>query len=104
MLNEILEEASPYSQDIDQMMTSLDEILPQFAGGLGRYRLAKTFEGNRADGILAVSSMYENTATILKILREKYKKAQQLPVLDLYFDCNKKEDHKEVLDTFLSYL
>ena len=106
-INEInvqLKEASPYSEDADEMLAVLDKILPQYSGGAGRYRLAKQLTYQRADGIIAVSSMYENTATILKMFREKHQTGKSLPVLDLNFDCNKKGNHQEILDTFLRYL
>lgn len=103
-IHSILEKASPFSEDIDEMLSTLDHILPKYAGGAGRYRLAKQLNSQQVDGVLNMYSMYENTATILKMLREKHKKEESLPVLDLSFDCNQKMQYREQLETFLSYL
>ena len=75
-IHSILEKASPFSEDIDEMLSTLDHILPKYAGGAGRYRLAKQLNSQQADGVLNMYSMYENTATILKMLREKHKKEE----------------------------
>lgn len=48
--------------------------------------------------------MYENTSTILKILRDKYKKDINVPIIDLYFDSNINKNTDEIIETFITYL
>ncbi|EJP6471441.1 CoA activase [Clostridium botulinum] len=99
-----LGEFTPYNSDLDELINVLEDKLPMYAGGAGRYRLAKILTAKNADGIILVSSMYENTATILKILREKYKKDIKVPLLDLYFDSNVNKNPEELLETFINYI
>lgn len=103
-VNLILEEKSPFNKDIDSLNEILKDKLPNYAGGSGRYRFAKLLTAENVDGIILVSSMYENTATILKILREKYKEEIKIPVLDLYFDSNINKNNEELIETFTAYL
>ncbi|EPY2277120.1 hypothetical protein ACXAT3_001855 [Clostridium sporogenes] len=95
---------TPYNSDLDELINVLEDKLPMYAGGAGRYRMAKILTAKNADGIILVSSMYENTATILKILREKYKKDIKVPLLDLYFDSNINKNPEELLETFINYI
>lgn len=103
-INQILKENSPFSANMSQMLAYLEDILPQYAGGMGRYRLAKVLTTKNVDGILMLSSMYENTATITKMLREKHKSEDSVPLLELNFDCNKKSNYREIIETFLNYI
>lgn len=103
-VNLALSEKSPFNKDIDELNEILKDKLPQYAGGSGRYRLAKLLTAENVDGIIVVSSMYENTATILKMLREKYKEEVKVPVLDLYFDSNINKNNEELIETFIAYL
>jgi predicted nucleotide-binding protein (sugar kinase/HSP70/actin superfamily) len=102
--NLVLGEKSPFNKDIDSLNEILKDKLPQYAGGSGRYRFAKLLTAENVDGIIVVSSMYENTATILKILREKYKDEIKTPILDLYFDSNINKNNEELIETFTAYL
>lgn len=104
MINDILKDYSPYHQDINKMLEDVNKVLPRYAGGAGRYRLAKVLSHKNVDGIIIVNSMYENTATILKMLREKHRAHESVPVLDLNFDSNKVGNNSKVLETFLSYI
>ncbi|AWK52089.1 CoA activase [Clostridium beijerinckii] len=103
-VNLLLGEKSPFNKDIDSLNEILKDKLPNYAGGSGRYRLAKLLTAENVDGIILVSSMYENTATILKILREKYKEDMKTPILDLYFDSNINKNNEELIETFTTYL
>lgn len=101
----ILSEYSSFDTDMDALVREADKRLPLYAGGAGRYRLAKLFRcPEHVHGILVVNSMYENTATIQKIVRGKDKDALQHPVLDLAFDGSSHSNNKELLDTFIHYI
>ena len=102
--NNILGKKSPFNEDIDSIDEVLKDKLPMYQGGSGRYRLGKLFTAKNVDGIILVSSMYENTATILKIIREKYKEQINIPLLDLYFDSNMNKNNDELIETFITYL
>ncbi|OPJ55744.1 acyl-CoA dehydratase activase [Clostridium chromiireducens] len=103
-VNLVLGEKSPFNKDIDSLNEILKDKLPNYSGGSGRYRFAKLLTAENVDGIIVVSSMYENTATILKILREKYKEEITIPILDLYFDSNINKNNEELIETFTAYL
>lgn len=103
-VNLVLGEKSPFNKDVNSLNEILKDKLPNYAGGSGRYRFAKLLTAENVDGIILVSSMYENTATILKILREKYKEEVKIPILDLYFDSNINKNNEELIETFTTYL
>lgn len=103
-VNETLEDNSPFNKDIHAIEKVLENKLAFYAGGNGRYRLGKTLTAENVDGILVVSSMYENTSTILKILRDKYKAEINIPLIDLYFDSNISKNTDEIIETFTAYL
>lgn len=103
-VNLVLGEKSPFNKDVDSLNEILKDKLLNYAGGSGRYRFAKLLTAENVDGIIVVSSMYENTATILKILREKYKEDMKTPILDLYFDSNINKNNEELIETFTTYL
>ena len=95
---------SAFNEDIDSIEDILEDKLPIYQGGAGRYRLGKLLTAKNIDGVILVSSMYENTATILKIIREKYKNDIKVPTLDLYFDSNMNKNNDELIETFVAYL
>lgn len=103
-VNFILKDDSPFNKEIDSIKNILKDKLQFYAGGSGRYRLGKILTAENVDGILIMSSMYENTASILKILREKYKDNINVPVMDLYFDSNISNNTDELIETFVAYL
>lgn len=102
--NNILGGKSPFNEDIDSIDEVLKDKLHMYQGGSGRYRLGKLFTAKNVDGVILVSSMYENTSTILKIIREKYKEQIDIPLLDLYFDSNVNKNNDELIETFITYL
>ncbi|MBC8014506.1 MAG: CoA activase [Sporomusaceae bacterium] len=100
-----LAEFSSFDEDFAELLREADRRLALYAGGAGRYRLAKLFRcPEQVNGILAVNSMYENTATIQRILRDRDKKELTHPVLDLAFDGSNHSNNKESLDTFMHYI
>lgn len=103
-VNSTLQNNSPFNENISEINEILEDKLPMYAGGSGRYRLGKLLSYKNADGIINMSSMYENTETILKIIRNRYKDSMDIPVLDLYFDSNIKQNNNELLETFTAYL
>jgi hypothetical protein len=101
----ILAEHSPFDADVAQLLTVSNQKLALYAGGHGRYRLAKALRcPDRIDGMLMVSSLYENTATILKILRDRDKDELTRPMIEIAFDGSNHGNNKELLDTFIHYL
>lgn len=103
-VNSVLDVNSPFNREVSSIEKVLKEKLDFYAGGSGRYRLGKALTAENVNGILMVSSMYENTATILKIIRDRYKENIQIPVIDLYFDSNINKNTDELLETFTAYL
>lgn len=104
-VSDVLSEYSSFDTDFDELVREADRKLALYAGGAGRYRLAKIFRcPEHVQGILTVSSMYENTATIQKILRDRDKDQLIHPVLDLAFDGSSHSNNKESLDTFMHYI
>ena len=100
----ILGDDSLFNEDVDSIVRILEDKLPIYQGGAGRFRLGKLLTANNVDGVILVSSMYENTATILRIIRDKYKNDIKIPVLDLYFDSNMNKNNDELIETFTTYL
>lgn len=103
-VNSILLDDSPFNKNISDIHEILEGKLPLYAGGSGRYRFGKMLAAENIDAIILVSSMYENTATILKILRDRYKESINVPILDLYFDSNISKNNDELIETFTAYL
>ncbi|SEP37777.1 acyl-CoA dehydratase activase [Propionispora vibrioides] len=100
-----LAEYNSFDRDFAGLVKQADKKLDLYAGGGGRYRFAKLFRCPEAiHGILMVSSMYENTATIQKMLRNRDAKELSQPVLDLSFDGSSHSNNKEILDTFIHYI
>ena len=79
-------------------------VVPRVAGRLGRggrYRLAKARElGREVDGVVTVSSMYENTDTILRLLASR----DRAPTLAFTIDGSPGQGAEERLRSFLNYL
>lgn len=76
-------------------------MLGEYRGANGRYRAAKMENmAASAKGVIAVSSLYENTDTVLRLLERKV----AAPVLHLSFDGTLEQGLQEKLDSFLYYL
>lgn len=100
-LHHILGRASSFSPDYDKLVREADEKLPRYAGGGGRYRLAKAMEFSESGkGTILVSSMYENTELMLKV---KAGHGEKNPVLFLEFDGVMNQGVREKLESFLYY-
>ena len=79
-------------------------VVPRVAGRLGRggrYRLAKVRElGREVDGVVTVSSMYDNTDTIVRLLASR----EGVPTLALTFGGSPGQGAEERPRSFLHYL
>jgi predicted CoA-substrate-specific enzyme activase len=107
-INEIstcLVDESPFEKNLDNIITIADETIGYYSGGNGRYREAKIL-GNlpKLNGIIRVSSMYENTGIALNVLHDEFKKENTKPILNLTFDGNKNENDKTKIESFMYYI
>ncbi|WIF95712.1 acyl-CoA dehydratase activase [Caminicella sporogenes] len=104
-VSKTLGEYSPFDKDIDEMIKMADEKLPLYRGGNGRYRMVKSLRcSNSIHGILLLSSMYENTGTILKILKEQDENVLTKPTIELYFDGSLYSGNDEKIQNFIYYI
>lgn len=89
---------SAFSPDFEALRKRADALMPVYSGANGRYRIAKSLEAlPGVVGVLHVSSMYENTATIISLLAPHTAR----PVLDLRFDGARAAVDHTALDAFL---
>ncbi|WP_147820714.1 acyl-CoA dehydratase activase [Salidesulfovibrio onnuriiensis] len=103
ILGAALGAASPYEPDPHRLTDAADGTLGHYAGAFGRYRGAKTRCAPQGiDGVLTVSSMYENTGISLGILHQD--DPGGLPVLPLTFDGTRNENDRMKVESFLYYL
>ncbi|MCD5407342.1 MAG: acyl-CoA dehydratase activase [Desulfotomaculum sp.] len=101
----ILAEHSPFENNLKVLTDRADRSIKYYAGGGGRYRLAKLLGvSNQADGIITAASMYENTGTILEMLYPGFAKERLKPVLDLTFDGNINKNDEVKVQSFLYYI
>ncbi|MUM78501.1 CoA activase [Pseudodesulfovibrio sp. F-1] len=92
-----------FESDLEAPMLRADDRLGYYDGAFGRYRSAKIEGAPQAlDGIIAVSSMYENTGISLEILRKQ--PCEGKPFLSLTFDGNPNENDRIKTDSFIHYL
>ncbi|QZY53962.1 acyl-CoA dehydratase activase [Crassaminicella profunda] len=111
-MNEIMKQVSkelsvysPFDKDIDEMIKMADEKLPLYCGGNGRYRMVKPLRcPEHMNGILLMSSMYENTGTILKLLKEQDKNILIQPNIELCFDGSLHSGNDEKIQNFIYYI
>ena len=97
-----LGERNPYS-DISEMMSCAEKYLPNFSGGNGRYRYAKTIaEGKTSDAVITMSPRYENTSMVLdmRFLQENC----EAPIFQANLDGDIDDSSWERLNSFLFYV
>ena len=100
-----LKEYSPFDKNLNEMFEISASKLPLYCGGNGRYRMIKQFRcSEKIDGILTVNSMYENTGTILKLLKDKYSDELKHPIIDLCFDGSEHSDNNDKIENFIYYI
>lgn len=96
-----LGDMSAYASDHSQLRQIATDALGQFAGANARYRYAKAVQaGQRADGVVAVASMYENADIMLRLKSAPC----QAPLLHLAFDGALDQSVEERLRSFLYYV
>lgn len=106
ILSEHLQEASPYAPDHERLAAAADAQLGHYAGSFGRYRAAKArCCPPDTQGVIAVSSMYENTGISLGILQRGAQNGNgHAPLLSLTFDGNRNENDATRTESFIHYL
>ena len=96
-----LGDMSAYASDHSQLRQIATDALGQFAGANARYRYAKAVQaGQRADGVVAAASMYENADIMLRLKSVPC----QAPLLHLAFDGALDQSVEERLRSFLYYV
>ncbi|XPV77607.1 MAG: acyl-CoA dehydratase activase [Desulfovibrio sp.] len=102
---ERLEDQSHYSKDMNALKDIADKAYGFYSGGFGRYRGAKALEElPNINGIISVTSMYENTGISLGILKDRVRSESRVPTLSLTFDGNKNENNGMKIESFVSTL
>lgn len=100
----ILGKESPFEDRPEDLIRRADSTLKNYAGGNGRYRIAKASGDLKSDiGLLTVASMYENTNTILNTLQEDEVSKRNIPHLNITFDGDENETDKSKLESFIYY-
>ena len=94
---------SPFEQDPQGLIQASDQSVGYYAGDNGRYRQAKLICGpDGLDGVITVSSTYENTGIALGVLHGAFGNGR--PLLNLTFDGNEDENESAKIDSFIHYL
>lgn len=96
---------SPFEDNLCNLSMIADNTVGYYAGAFGRYRESKTLgETTGIDGIVTVSSLYENTGILLNVLHNGFGEGKRIPILNLTFDGNKNENDATRVESFLQYL
>ena len=90
-----------FASEFKALRVKADEKLPVFAGGNGRYRLAKKCLGHEtAEAHLLLDPAYENTGVVLRQLAG----CASLPILHLSLDGHGTDDEYTKLKSFLYFI
>ncbi len=96
---------SPFEPHPEALIARADKTIGYYSGAFGRYRQAKLSGGlRRIDGIIALSSTYENTGISLNIVRKEFETPRSKPILNLTFDGNRNDNDLTRIESFLYYL
>jgi len=96
---------SPFEDNPAGLIERADEAVGYYAGAFGRYRESKILgEMKGIDGIINVSSLYENTAITLNALHKGFESRNSRLILNLTFDGNANENDETRIESFLYYL
>ncbi|MDR1589971.1 MAG: acyl-CoA dehydratase activase [Oscillospiraceae bacterium] len=93
-----LKQRSPFSESVAVLRGKADEVIGTYIGGLGRYRAAKQC-CTTASVVVAAASLYENTATVLKLFE-----ARSPPLLALNFNGTLSETDKLRLSSLIRHI
>jgi hypothetical protein len=101
-----LSAVSPFAENLEDLARLADKTVGLYSGAFGRYRNVKALQVPvGVQGVLAVSSTYENTAILLNSLHEGFAKTMpSKPFLDLTFDGNVNENDRTKVESFVHYL
>ncbi len=95
----------PFADDFAELTAAADRLLPRFAGGNARYRIAKQVcESRRSAGVVTCVSLYENADTMLRLKEASPDYHAAAPVLHLAFDGTLDASQAEKLSSFLYYV
>ncbi len=95
----------PFADDFAELTAAADRLLPRFAGGNARYRIAKQVcESRRSAGVVTCASLYENADTMLRLKEASPDYRAAAPVLHLAFDGTLDASQAEKLSSFLYYV
>ena len=101
-INKVLGKYSSFSDDYERLFKSADDRIGRYAGAGGRYRYAKAMKfSSDKDGVIMVSSMYENTEILLKL---KCGHETDGAMLFLEFDGVMNQGIQDKLESFLYYI
>jgi hypothetical protein len=96
---------SPFGGDAEELRREADTALGFYDGAFGRWRAARMrLPAQGADGVLAVSSMYENTGISLDILHRGAARDGGRPVLHLVFERHAERKRQGQTRSILYYL
>ncbi|PAB60676.1 acyl-CoA dehydratase activase [Anaeromicrobium sediminis] len=98
-VHKILGDHSPF---LGEKHVSEEPLSKHYVGSGGRYRMMKSQDTECYRGIITLSSMYENTGTIIQILQSRQK--SKLPILNLSFDGTVNETLNTKIESFMYYL
>ena len=102
---EVGEASVPFATDFDELTAEADRLLPRFAGGNARYRIAKQItESRRSAGVITAASLYENADTMLRLKEGSSAYHVDAPVLHLGFDGTLDSGVGDKLSSFLYYV
>ena len=102
MIGNLLERRNPFSSGDQELFSTADYYLPNFAGANGRFRFAKTVElSKKTDAMLTIAPRYENTSMILQM--RGLKQACQASLYEISIDHDWDEASWSKLRSFLYY-
>ncbi len=95
--------ASAFADDFDGLRKTADDLVGNLHAANARYRAAKTqLAAGKADGVLALASMYENTDIILQLAEGIHR--PPCPVMHLTFDGVLDASIDDKVRSFVYYL
>jgi len=104
-IHQVFRELSPFEENPDELIRLADSTIGYYAGAFGKYRGAKIAGlSDSVDGIITISSMYENTGILLRTLYNGFEAKNPRPILNLTCDGTVHKTDTSNIDSFLYYL